>query len=286
MTETGSLRGKTLIISGGSRGIGEAVAIRAARDGANIALLAKTAEPHPKLPGTIYTAAAAIEEAGGRALPIVGDVRDDESVAGAVAQTVERFGGIDIVVNNASAIDLTATDDIPMKKYDLMQDINARGTFALSKAAIEHLRKSENPHILTFSPPVDLAPEWFDQVGAAYTVSKFGMTILTLGFARELAADGIAANTLWPRTSIATAAVRNLLSEEMLRGARSADIMSDAAYAVLTKPAAEFTGRCLIDDDVLAAERITDFEPYRAEPGTGPLELDFWMRWPDRSPGR
>ncbi|EGD54107.1 SDR family oxidoreductase [Gordonia neofelifaecis] len=282
MTNSNSLQGKTLIISGGGRGIGEAVAVRAARDGANVALLAKTAEPHPKLPGTVYTAAAAIEQAGGHALPIVGDVRDEVAVADAVAQTLERFGGVDIVVNNASAIDLAPTAEISMKKYDLMQDINSRGTFALSKTAIPHLKKSANPHILTFSPPVDLAPEWFDRTGAAYTLSKFGMTILTLGLARELRGDGVAANTLWPRTSIATAAVRNLLSAEMLKGARTAEIMADAAYSILTKPAGDFTGQSLIDDDVLAAEGVTDFAKYRAASGEGPLELDFWMTWPQR----
>src|SRR5690606_14635637 len=212
-----TLAGKTLLISGGSRGIGEAIAVRAAADGANVALIAKTAEPHPKLPGTIYTAAEAIERAGGQALPIVGDIRNDEVVEKAVAQTVERFGGIDIVVNNASAINLSPTEHIPMKAYDLMQDINTRGAFLLSKACIEHLRRSaaagRNPHILTLSPPIRTEPKWFGTIGTAYTIAKFGMSLVTLGLSEELRADGIAANSLWPRTTIDTAAVRNLLSD-------------------------------------------------------------------------
>lgn len=272
-----SLSGKTLIISGGSRGIGEAIAVRAARDGANVALLAKTTEPHPKLPGTIYTAAKAIEDAGGHALPIVGDVRDDESVAAAVAQTVEQFGGIDVVVNNASALDLTPSEHISMKKYDLMQDINARGAFLLSKTAIPHLRSSPNAHILTLSPPITLAPKWFDQVHTAYTISKFAMSLVTLGLAQELRADNIAANSLWPRTTIDTAAVRNVLGADLIARSRSTDIMRDAAYAIITKPAAEVSGQCFIDDEVLAAEGVTDFSPYRFCDTEADLELDFWM---------
>ncbi|MCZ4533965.1 NAD(P)-dependent oxidoreductase [Gordonia terrae] len=278
-TPDDSLRGRTLLISGGSRGIGEAIAVAAAARGANIALLAKTAEPHPKLPGTIHTAAAAITEAGGRALPIVGDVRDDASVADAVARTVEHFGGIDVVVNNASALDLTPTEKIDMKKYDLMQDINARGAFALTKAAIPHLRASENAHVLTLSPPIDLDPKWFARIGTAYTISKFSMSMVTIGLAAELKADGIAVNSLWPRTTINTAAVRNILSEELVARSRKPSIMADAAMSIITKPAWLATGQCFIDDDVLARDGVRDFEQYRVVPGDQELELDFWMNW-------
>ncbi|SCC14029.1 MULTISPECIES: SDR family oxidoreductase [unclassified Gordonia (in: high G+C Gram-positive bacteria)] len=278
-TPDDSLRGRTLLISGGSRGIGEAIAVAAAARGANIALLAKTAEPHPKLPGTIHTAAAAITEAGGRALPIVGDVRDDASVADAVARTVEHFGGIDVVVNNASALDLTPAEKIDMKKYDLMQDINARGAFALTKAAIPHLRASENAHVLTLSPPIDLDPKWFAQIGTAYTISKFSMSMVTVGLAAELKADGIAVNSLWPRTTINTAAVRNILSEELVARSRKPSIMADAAMSIITKPAWLATGQCFIDDDVLARDGVRDFAQYRVVPGDQELELDFWMTW-------
>lgn len=277
MSEAQPLAGKTLIISGGSRGIGEAIAVRAARDGANVALLAKTSEPHPKLPGTIYTASRAIEDAGGQALPIVGDVRDDESVAAAVAQTVQQFGGIDIVVNNASALDLTPSEHISMKKYDLMQDINARGAFLLSKTAIPHLRQASNPHILTLSPPITVDPQWFDGVPTAYTISKFSMSLVTIGLARELRGDGIAANSLWPRTTIDTAAVRNVLGSDMVARSRSTDIMRDAAYSILMKPAHEVTGQCFIDDEVLSADGVTDFAQYRFCDSEDDLELDFWM---------
>ncbi|MBY4573022.1 short chain dehydrogenase [Gordonia paraffinivorans] len=273
------LEGRTLIMSGGSRGIGEAIAVQAARRGANVALIAKTSEPHPKLPGTIHTAAAAIEEAGGQALPIIGDIRDDESVADAVAQTVERFGGIDIVVNNASALDLTPTDRISMKKYDLMQDINARGAFALSRECIPHLRRSENAHILTLSPPIDLDPKWFAGIGTAYTISKFAMSLVTIGLAAELADDRIAANSLWPRTTINTAAVRNILSSELVDKSRTPAIMADAAMSIVTKPASAATGRCYIDDEVLRADGVTDLDRYRVAADGGDLELDFWMRW-------
>lgn len=272
------LQGRTLIMSGGSRGIGEAIALKAAAAGANVALLAKTAEPHPSLPGTIFTAAAAIEEAGGQALPIVGDVRDDEQVAAAVAQTVERFGGLDIVVNNASALDVTRTEDLPMKKYDLMQDINARGTFLLSKLAIPHLRASGDAHILTLSPPIDLDPKWFSRIGTAYTMSKFGMSLVTIGLAAELAGTGIAVNSLWPRTTIDTAAVRNILGEDLVSASRTPEIMADAAMAILTRPAGGESGRCYVDDDVLAAAGVTDFARYQVTPGpVDELELDFWM---------
>ncbi len=275
-----SLDGRTLIMSGGSRGIGEAIAIQAARRGANVALIAKTTEPHPKLPGTVYTAAAAIEEAGGKALPIVGDIRDDESVADAVARTVEQFGGIDIVVNNASALDLTPAENISMKKYDLMQDINARGAFLLTKTAIPYLRQSPNGHVLTLSPPINLHPKWFAHIGTAYTISKFSMSLVTIGLAAELEKDGIAVNSLWPRTTINTAAVRNILSEELVACSRTPDIMADAAMSIITKPARLATGQCFIDDDVLARDGVDDFSRYRVVPGDEQLELDFWMEWP------
>ncbi len=215
-----SLAGKTIIMSGGSRGIGEAIALRAAKDGANVALLAKTTEPHPKLPGTIYTAAAAIEEAGGKALPLVGDVRDDDFVVDAVAKTAEAFGGIDIVVNNASAIDLSSTEDVSMKKYDLMNDINTRGSFLLAKSSIEWLKQSDNAHILTLSPPMSLDPKWFTK-HTAYTIAKYGMSLVTLGLSEELREYGIAANSLWPRTAIDTAAVRNVVGAGLVSHSRT-----------------------------------------------------------------
>lgn len=270
---------RTMIMSGGSRGIGLAIALRVARDGANITLIAKTETPNPKLPGTIYTAAAEIEQAGGRVLPFVGDVRDDDAVAEAVRRTVEEFGGIDIVVNNASAIDLSPTDRIAMKKYDLMQDINCRGTFLLSKLSIPSLRRSagagRNPHILTLSPPLNLSPKWAG--GAlAYTIAKYGMSLTTLGLAEELKGDGIAVNSLWPRTTIATAAVRNLLGgDRMVNSSRTPEIYADAAYLVLTSPSAEATGNFYIDDEVLAAAGITDLDRYRA--GDGELQLDLFL---------
>ncbi|MET9199520.1 NAD(P)-dependent oxidoreductase [Gordonia sp. NPDC003585] len=275
-----SLARRTLTTSGGSRGIGEAIAVRAADLGANVALMAKTTEPHPKLPGTIYTAANAIEKAGGNALPIVGDIRDDDAVSAAVALTVEQFGGIDIVVNNASALDLSTTEHISMKKYDLMQDINARGAFSLTKAAIPFLRRSVNAHVLTLSPPINLDPRWYRDIGAAYTISKFSMTLVTLGLAAELRDDGIAVNSLWPRTTITTAAVRNILSESLIARSRTPDIMADAAMSIITKPASVATGQCFIDDEVLARDGVTDTAQYRVVPGDDELELDFWMDWP------
>jgi citronellol/citronellal dehydrogenase len=274
----GTLKGRTLIISGGSRGIGEAIAIRAARDGANITLLAKTGEPHPQLPGTIHSAAQAIESAGGNALPIVGDVRDDRCIESAVAQTVEQFGGLDIVVNNASALDLTSTEDISMKKYDLMQDINARGAFALSKAAIPHLKQSHNAHILTMSPPITLDPEWFETIGTAYAISKFSMSLVTLGLAQELHSARISVNSLWPRTTIGTAAVRNILGWETVAKSRNTDIVADAAHRILTTPAGVSTGEFFIDDEVLSAAGVSDFAAYRTTTSDDDLELDFWMR--------
>jgi citronellol/citronellal dehydrogenase len=271
-----SLAGKTIIMSGGSRGIGEAIAIRAAKDGANVALLAKTTEPHPNLPGTIYTAAAAIEEAGGKALPLVGDVRDDEFVVDAVAKAAEAFGGIDIVVNNASAIDLSSTADVSMKKYDLMNDINTRGSFLLAKSAIEWLKQSDNAHILTLSPPISLDPKWFNK-HTAYTIAKYGMSLVTLGLSEELRQFGIAANSLWPRTAIDTAAVRNVVGAGLASHSRTPAIMADAAYEILTKPSRELTGQFLIDDDVLEDAGVTDFSVYLNGGTEEELALDFWV---------
>ncbi|KRC66974.1 short-chain dehydrogenase [Aeromicrobium sp. Root236] len=271
-----SLAGKTIIMSGGSRGIGEAIALRAARDGANVALLAKTTEPHPKLPGTIYTAAAAIEEAGGKALPLVGDIRDDEFVIDAVAKTAEAFGGIDIVVNNASAIDLTDTAEVSMKKYDLMNDINTRGSFLLAKSSIEWLKKSDNAHILTLSPPLSLDPKWFTK-HTAYTIAKYGMSLVTLGLSEELRPFGIAANSLWPRTAIDTAAVRNVVGAGLVSHSRTPAIMADAAYEIITKPSREYTGQFLIDDDVLEDAGVTDFSIYLNGGTEEELALDFWV---------
>ena len=256
-----------MLISGGSRGIGLAIGLAAARHGANVALLAKTAEPHPKLSGTIHTAAAQIQAAGGQALPIVGDVRDEQCVADAVARTVERFGGIDICVNNASAIDLAPVESLQPKRYDLMQSVNARGTFLLSRACIPHLRKSANPHILTLSPPVTLDPKWLG-AHAGYAVAKFGMTLIALGLAAELSGDGIASNTLWPRTLIATDAVRNLLGgADALARTRRPELYADAACCVLTSPASSCTGNQFLCEDVLLAQGVTDFAAYDSVPG-------------------
>lgn len=272
-----TLAGKTLIMSGGSRGIGEAIAVRAARDGANVALLAKTGEPNPKLPGTIYTAAKAVEDAGGNALPIVGDVRDDEAVVAAVERAVEQFGGLDVVVNNASAIDLTPSEHIPMKRYDLMQDINARGSFLLSRTAIPHLRRAANPHILTLSPPIRLEPKWFEGGHLAYSIAKYSMSLVTVGLAAELRGDGIAANSLWPRTTIDTAAIRNVVGAELSSRSRSPEIMADAAHAILTMPSREVSGEFFIDDEVLASAGVTDLAKYRLCEREEDLQLDFWV---------
>ena len=274
----GTLQGKTLFISGASRGIGLAIGVRAARDGANVALIAKTAEPHPKLEGTIYTAAEAIEEAGGKALPIVGDIRDEESVAGAVAQTVERFGGIDICVNNASAINLSGMLDLPMKRYDLMQSINTRGTFVVSQACLPHLLEAENPHVLTLSPPLNLNPRWFGQ-HVAYTIAKYGMSMVALGIAEEFRDRGVASNALWPRTIIATAAVQNLLGgDAAMAKSRRPEIMADAAYAIFNRPAREATANFYLDDEVLAEEGITDLSPYGyGEVADDELQLDIFL---------
>ncbi|MFT4213746.1 MAG: NAD(P)-dependent oxidoreductase [Microbacterium sp.] len=268
-----SLNGKTILLSGGSRGIGLAIALRAARDGANIALLAKTDTPHPKLEGTVHTAAAAIEAAGGRALPIVGDVRSDDDIAAAVLKTAGAFGGIDIVVNNASVIDLSGSLELAAKKYDLMQDVNVRGTFMLSRAAVPLLKDAENPHILSLSPPLNLTPRWLG-AHTGYTLAKYGMTMATLGMAAEFAADGIAANTLWPRTTIATAAVQFALGgDRMMRVSRTPQVYADAAYEVVTRPARERTGQTLIVEDLLQDAGVTDFARYAATPGTPDTEL-------------
>jgi citronellol/citronellal dehydrogenase len=273
------LAGRTVVMSGGSRGIGLEIAKRLAGDGANVTLIAKTAEPHPKLPGTIYTAAEEIEAAGGSALPFVGDIRDEESVARAVEQTVERFGGVDIVVNNASAINLSPMAALEVKRFDLMQQINARGTFVLTKACLEHLRASDHAHVLTLSPPLTTDPKWLAN-HAAYTLSKMGMTMITLGVAADEAANGIAANCLWPRTIIATAAVQNLLGgDEAMARARTPAIYADAAYEVLRRDPRECTGRAFIDDEALAEAGITDLSGYsQAE---GELQLDIFVDdWP------
>ena len=275
MTEARSLSGRVLVMSGGSRGIGLAIALRAAADGASVVLIAKTAEPHPKLEGTIYTAAEQIERAGGRALPIVGDVRDEESVERAVTEAVAAFGRIDLCLNNASAIDLSGIESISMKRYDLMQDINTRGTFVLSKACIPHLKRSPNPHILTLSPPLNLDSR-FIGTSLAYSLAKYGMSLCTVGLAKEFRADGIAANSLWPRTTIATAAVRNLLGgDEAMARTRSPEIMADAAHAIFTRPSRECTGNFFIDDEVLAQEGITDLARYGGDPDH--LDLDIFL---------
>ena len=271
------LKGKTLFITGASRGIGLAIAKRAARDGASIAVVAKTQEPHPKLEGTIETAAAEIEAAGGRALALACDIRFEEEVERAVAATVAAFGGIDMCVNNASAVSLGSLGDTTMKRFDLMQGINARGTFLVTKACLPHLKKAANPHVLMLSPPLYLKPEWFAE-HVAYAMAKFGMSLCVLGFAEELRGEGIAVNALWPRTTIATAAIRNVLGgEAVVRMSRTPDIVADAAYLVLSKPARGFTGHFLIDDSFLYAEGgVRDFSPYSVVPGA-PLAPDFFV---------
>ena len=276
-----SLSGKTLFVTGASRGIGLAIALRAARDGANVAIAAKTAEPHPKLPGTIYTAAEEIEAAGGKALPLIVDVRDEASVQAAVEATVQRFGGIDICVNNASAIQLTGTLATDMKRYDLMNGVNARGTYLTSKACLPHLLKAANPHVLMLSPPLDMSARWFAG-HTAYTMAKFGMSMCVLGMAEEFRADGVAFNALWPRTGIATAAIRFALAgDEGMRACRTVEIMADAAHAIFEKPARTFTGNFLIDDSFLYAEGVRDFDQYRVDPSR-PLMPDFFV--PESSP--
>jgi len=271
-----NLKGKTLFITGASRGIGLAIGLRAARDGANVVIAAKTAEPHPKLPGTIYTAAAEIEAAGGRALPLLVDVRDEEAVKGAIGKAAETFGGLDIVVNNASAISLTPTPQTDMKRFDLMHQINTRGTYMVSKYAIPHLEKAENPHILMLSPPLDFTERWFAP-HLAYSLAKYGMSLCVLGLSGELRGRGIAVNALWPRTTIATSAVKNLLGgDQIVQASRTPEILADAAHAIFLKPAKGFTGRFLIDDVFLHGEGVRDFEQYRVDPSK-PLMPDFFV---------
>lgn len=271
-----SLAGKTLFITGASRGIGLAIALRAARDGANIVVAAKTAEPHKHLPGTIFSAADAIEQAGGHAMPIVVDVREEASVVAAVDEAVQRFGGIDICINNASAINLTGTLQTDMKRYDLMHQVNLRGTFLTSKACIPHLKRATNPHVLNLSPPLDMSPRWFGS-HVAYTMAKYGMSMCVLGMAEEFRPEGIAFNALWPRTGIATAAIQFALAgEEGLKHCRTVEIMADAAHAILTRDARTCTGNFFIDDLVLADEGVTDFDQYRVDP-TKPLMPDFFV---------
>lgn len=275
-----SLKGKTLFITGASRGIGKAIALRAAGDGANVAIAAKTAEPHAKLEGTIYTAAAEIEAAGGRALPLIVDVRDEETVAEAMARTVEAFGGIDILVNNASAIQLTPLAQTDMKRFDLMHQINTRGTLVCSKHALPHLARADNPHILMLSPPLDMQEKWFAPF-TPYAIAKYGMSLAVLGLAGELRGKGIAVNALWPRTTIATAAVRNLIGgDDMVSKSRTPEILADAAWEIFTSPSREFTGNFLIDDSFLASRGVTDFDRYRVDPSM-PLMPDFFV--PDDS---
>ena len=272
-----SLQGKTLFISGASRGIGLAIALRAARDGANIAIVAKTTEAHPKLPGTIYTAAEEIEAAGGKALPIACDIRFEDQVRAAAEKTAATFGGIDACINNASAISLTSTANTDMKRYDLMQSINTRGTFLCSQATLVYLKRSLNPHILNLSPPLDMRAQWFAP-HVAYTIAKFGMSMCTLGMAAELRRDGIAVNSLWPLTTIDTAAVRNVLGgDAMAKSSRTPEIIADAAHAILSKPSRECSGNFFIDEEFLEAEGVTDFSKYAATEQDGPYFPDFFV---------
>jgi citronellol/citronellal dehydrogenase len=278
-----TLAGRTLFITGASRGIGLAIALRAAADGANVAIAAKTIEPHPKLEGTIYTAAMEIEKAGGKALPLAVDVRDEVAVKEALDKTAATFSGLDIVVNNASAISLTPATATDMKRFDLMHQINARGTFMVSKYAIPHLEKAANPHILMLSPPLDMKEKWFAQ-HTAYSMAKFGMSMVVLGLAGELRTKGIAVNALWPRTTIATSAIKNLLGgDQIMRMSRTPEILADAAHAIFEKPANSFTGHFLIDDTFLAGEGVTDFDRYRADP-TQALSPDFFVPEDSRPP--
>lgn len=273
---TPTLAGKTLFITGASRGIGLAIALRAARDGANVAVAAKTAEPHPKLPGTVFTAAKLIEEAGGKALACVTDIRFEDQVAEAVKRTVETFGGIDILVNNASAISLTSTPDTPMKRFDLMHQINTRGTYTCTQACYPFLAKAANPHVLTLSPPLNLKPHWFGP-HVAYSLAKFGMSLCTLGHAEEFRGVGIAVNSLWPRTMVATAAVQNLLGgDNAMQSSRKPEIVSDAAHVILTRPSREFTGNFCIDEEILKSAGVTNFDDYACVPG-GTLADDIFL---------
>lgn len=273
------LNNKTVFITGGSRGIGLAIAVRLAEAGANIVIAAKTAEPHPKLPGTIYTAAAEIEAAGGRALPLQVDIRDEEAVQAAVDETVGTFGGIDILINNASAISLTPTLQTDMKRYDLMHHINTRGTFLTSKLCLPYLLKAENPHVLNLSPPLNMETRWFAP-HVAYTMAKFGMSMCVLGMAGEFKKQGVAFNALWPRTTIATAAVQNLLGgDQLMRRSRTPEIMADAAYHILSRPSRECTGNFFVDEVVLQEEGVTDFAKYRVDTNLSDEELmpDFFL---------
>lgn len=270
------LKGKTIFITGGSRGIGLAIGLRAARDGANVTIAAKTAEPHPKLKGTIYTAAKEIEDAGGKALAQIVDVRDEASIKAAIDNTVETFGGIDIVVNNASAISLTPTEMTEMKRFDLMHSINTRGTFLTSKLAIPHLKKAENPHVLNLAPPLNMEERWFAP-HVAYTMAKFGMSMCVLGMAGEYRSRGIAFNALWPRTTIATAAVENLLGgADLIKCSRTPEIMADAAHAIFCRLSKECTGNFFIDDEVMASLGVTDLDKYAVDP-TQNLAPDFFV---------
>ena len=270
-----NLSGKTLFITGASRGIGKAIALRAARDGANIAIASKTDQPHPTLPGTIHTAADEIREAGGQALALKVDIRDENRVQEAVAETVEAFGGIDILVNNASAIFLAGTLETPMKRFDLMWGVNARGTYACSQACLPHLLEAQNPHILNLSPPLHMEPVWFKN-HVAYSMAKYGMSLCVLGMAEEFRSRGVAVNALWPRTVIATAAIRMLGGMIDVNMCRKPEILADAAHCILTSPAAETSGNFFVDDELLAAHGITDLEPYAVSPGS-PLLPDFFL---------
>ncbi len=271
-----TLKGKTLFITGASRGIGLAIGLRAAKDGANVAIAAKTAEPHPKLEGTIHTAAEQIEKAGGKALPILCDIRNEDEVIAAVEKTAQSFGGIDICVNNASAISLTKTPDTEMKRFDLMHQVNTRGTFLVSRTCLPHLAKAENPHILMLSPPLDMKAKWFAG-HVAYSIAKFGMSLCVLGMAEEFRPQGIAVNALWPRTTIATAAVNNLLGgDRLMRASRTPEILADAAHLIFTRPSREFTGNFCIDDTLLYEHGQREFDHYRVDP-TQPLYPDFFV---------
>ena len=271
-----SLKNKTIFMSGGSRGIGLAIALRAAADGANVVIAAKTADPHPKLPGTIFTAAAEIETAGGRALPVVCDIREEEQVADAVDRAIATFGGIDICINNASAIQLTPTNMTDMKRFDLMHQVNARGTFLVSKSCLPHLKQAQNPHILNLSPPLDMSPKWFGN-HVAYTLAKYGMSMCTLGMAEEFSKSAIAVNSLWPLTAIDTAAVRNLLGgDAMAKMSRKPEIMADAAHSILIRDSKSCTGNFFIDELVLRDSGVTDFARYAHDP-EGPLAADFFV---------
>jgi citronellol/citronellal dehydrogenase len=276
---TASLAGKTLFISGASRGIGLAIALRAARDGANVAIAAKSVEENPKIPGTIYTAAKEIEAAGGKALAIQCDIRFEDQVESAMKKTADAFGGVDILVNNASAIDLRGIETLDMKRFDLMQQINARGTYLCCKAALPYLKKAANPHILTLSPPLDMNPKWFAP-NLAYTMAKYGMSLVTLGLARDLKRAGVGVNSLWPETAIATAAVGNLLGgDAVVKRSRKPEIVADAAHAILARGARDCTGNFFVDVNVLREEGVTDLAPYAVDPSTAPV-LDFFLDAP------